>query len=78
MTIDRNQPKRILPVGARGAVTLADVAKLANVSEITVSRILRDVGPVSQTTRDRVLAVVEDTGYVTNRVAGRSPRRSPI
>jgi LacI family gluconate utilization system Gnt-I transcriptional repressor len=70
VTTDSSQPKRNTLVGGRPAVTLAHVAKLANVSEITVSRILRDVGPVSQSTRERVLAVVEDTGYVPNRVAG--------
>lgn len=70
MTIDSSQPRKNVPVGGRPAVTLAHVAKLAKVSEITVSRILRDVGPVSRSTRERVLAVVEDTGYVPNRVAG--------
>jgi LacI family gluconate utilization system Gnt-I transcriptional repressor len=53
---DRNPPKRRRVYGASPAVTLADVAKLAEVSEITVSRILRDVGPVSEATRKRVLA----------------------
>ncbi len=68
MTADR--PKRRSATGTRPTVTLADVARLAQVSEITVSRILRDVGPVSEGTRRRVLAVVEDTGYLPNRVAG--------
>ena len=70
MTTDRDQHKRGFSAAGRPAVTLAHVAKLANVSEITVSRILRNVGPVSSTTRQRVLAVVEHTGYVRNRVAG--------
>ena len=52
------------------AVTLAHVAKLADVSEITVSRILRNIGPVSDRTRQRVMAAIADTGYVRNRVAG--------
>ncbi len=51
-------------------VTLADVAKLANVSGITVSRTLRNIGPVSDGTRRRVMAAVAQTGYVPNRVAG--------
>ena len=46
------------------------MAKLAEVSEITVSRILRDVGPVSEATRKRVLAAIQDTGYVRNQAAG--------
>jgi LacI family gluconate utilization system Gnt-I transcriptional repressor len=67
---DNNQTKKHVRDGGHPAVTLAHVAKLANVSEITVSRILRNVGPVAPTTRERVLAVVADTGYVPNRVAG--------
>ena len=70
VTTDRDQHKRGFSAAGRQAVTLAHVAKLANVSEITVSRILRDIGPVSPTTRQRVLAVVAHTGYVRNRVAG--------
>jgi LacI family gluconate utilization system Gnt-I transcriptional repressor len=54
----------------RGAVTLADVARIARVSEITVSRVLRNKGPISAPTRTRVMAAVEQTGYVPNRVAG--------
>lgn len=70
MGADQNGPKKRRISGVRPAVTLANVAKLANVSEITVSRILRDVGPFSEVTRQRVMAAVEDTGYVRNRVAG--------
>ncbi len=60
-------------MGARGrrqGVTLADVAALAQVSEITVSRILRNHGPIAEDTRARVLAAVRETGYVPNRLAG--------
>ncbi len=70
MGVDRNTPRRRRVAGSSAAVTLADVARLADVSEITVSRILRDVGPVSEGTRQRVLAAVQDTGYVRNQVAG--------
>ncbi|WP_131119235.1 LacI family DNA-binding transcriptional regulator [Lichenihabitans psoromatis] len=63
-------PKRRFAAGKSTTVTLADVARLANVSEITVSRILRNIGPVADATRDRVLAAVADLGYVPNRVAG--------
>jgi len=38
------------------AVTLAQVASLARVSEITVSRIIRNKGPIAEKTRERVLA----------------------
>ncbi|MBU1307503.1 MAG: LacI family DNA-binding transcriptional regulator [Alphaproteobacteria bacterium] len=54
----------------RQGVTLADVARLAEVSEITVSRILRNHGPAAPATRDRVLAAVRKVGYVPNRLAG--------
>lgn len=51
-------------------VTLAEVAKLANVSEITVSRVMRNKGPISDETRKNVMAVVKKIGYVPNRIAG--------
>ncbi len=54
----------------KSKLTLADVARLSNVSEITVSRILRNKGPISDDTRERVMAVVNSTGYVPNRIAG--------
>lgn len=56
--------------GRTRGVTLADVAGIAGVSEITVSRILRSKGPVAEETRQRVLAAVRSTGYVPNRLAG--------
>ena len=40
--------------GRRQGVTLAEVARLAAVSEITVSRILRNAGPAAESTRERV------------------------
>jgi LacI family gluconate utilization system Gnt-I transcriptional repressor len=54
----------------RPAVTLAKVARLANVSEITVSRIMRNKGPIADHTRARVMEAVRAVGYVPNRVAG--------
>ena len=54
----------------RQGVTLAEVARLAAVSEITVSRILRNAGPAAESTRERVLAAVRESGYVPNRLAG--------
>ncbi|MCG8512103.1 MAG: LacI family DNA-binding transcriptional regulator [Rhodospirillales bacterium] len=50
--------------------TLREVAAAANVSEMTVSRVLRKKGSFSDKTRDHVLKVVEDLGYVPNRLAG--------
>lgn len=50
--------------------TLTDVARLAGVSAITVSRVLRNSGPISPQTRERVMSAVRRIGYVHNRVAG--------
>jgi LacI family transcriptional regulator, gluconate utilization system Gnt-I transcriptional repressor len=54
----------------RRAATLAEVASLADVSEITVSRIMRNKGPIADSTRAKVMAAVRAVGYVPNRVAG--------
>lgn len=62
-------PRKRLPEH-KASVTLAEVAELAGVSQITVSRILRDKGPIAAQTRERVMAAVRSTGYVPNRVAG--------
>ena len=70
MGSERETPKRKRIAGLASSITLADVARLAEVSEITVSRILRNVGPVSEVTRRRVLEAVHETGYVRNQVAG--------
>ena len=70
MEADRTTGRRRRPAGTPLTVTLADVARLAKVSEITVSRILRGIGPVAEDTRQRVLAAIRDTGYVRNQVAG--------
>ncbi|MEO1248503.1 MAG: LacI family DNA-binding transcriptional regulator [Pseudomonadota bacterium] len=50
--------------------TMKDVALAANVSEMTVSRALRGKGIVSEETRDHVLRVVDQLGYVQNHLAG--------
>jgi LacI family gluconate utilization system Gnt-I transcriptional repressor len=54
----------------KSRVTLTEVAELAGVSEITVSRILRNKGPIASSTRDRVMDAVRVVGYVPNRIAG--------
>lgn len=51
-------------------ITLAEVAKMANVSQITVSRVMRNKGPISDETRKNVMAIVKKIGYVPNRIAG--------
>ena len=49
--------------------TIEDVAREADVSYATVSRVINSKGYVSEETRERVLAAVERTGYVVNRQA---------
>ncbi len=56
--------------GPRAQPLLADVARRAGVSEITVSRVIRNKGPISAKTRALVLDAVAETGYVPNRLAG--------
>lgn len=50
--------------------TLAHVARLANVSENTVSRVIRNKGAIADETRSRVISAIEQLGYVPNRAAG--------
>ncbi|GAB1583597.1 LacI family DNA-binding transcriptional regulator [Phyllobacterium phragmitis] len=54
----------------RSAPTLTDVAKLAGVSEITVSRVVRNKGSIAEATRARVQEAIVKLGYVPNRAAG--------
>jgi LacI family gluconate utilization system Gnt-I transcriptional repressor len=53
-----------------GGITLNDVARLAGVSAITISRALNSPGRVSPETLQRVRDAVARTGYVPNLVAG--------
>ncbi|HLI59016.1 MAG TPA: LacI family DNA-binding transcriptional regulator [Solirubrobacteraceae bacterium] len=54
-----------------GAVTSHDVARAAGVSQSTVSRVLRRESHIAPATRERVLAAVEQLGYIPSDV-GRS------
>ncbi|AVO37796.1 LacI family DNA-binding transcriptional regulator [Pukyongiella litopenaei] len=56
------EPKRPL--------TLRDVSDASGVSEMTVSRVLRNRGDVSDRTRAKVLAAAKELGYVPNKIAG--------
>jgi len=51
-------------------LTLREVSEASGVSEMTVSRVLRSRGDVSETTRKRVLAAAKELGYVPNKIAG--------
>ena len=51
-------------------LTLRDVSEASGVSEMTVSRVLRNRGDVSETTRAKVLEAAKTLGYVPNKIAG--------
>ena len=51
-------------------LTLRDVSEASGVSEMTVSRVLRNRGDVSDSTRARVLEAARRLGYVPNKIAG--------
>lgn len=51
-------------------LTLRDVSEACGVSEMTVSRVLRNRDDVSPSTREKVLAAARALGYVPNKIAG--------
>ncbi len=51
-------------------LTLRDVSEASGVSEMTVSRVLRNKGDVSETTREKVKEAAKRLGYVPNKIAG--------
>ncbi len=54
----------------RHTLTLRDVSEASGVSEMTVSRVLRNRGDVSAPTREKVLEAARTLGYVPNKIAG--------
>lgn len=59
-----------LPPQTARPLTLRDVSEASGVSEMTVSRVLRNRDDVSPATRDKVLAAAKALGYVPNKIAG--------
>ncbi len=51
-------------------LTLRDVSEASGVSEMTVSRVLRNKGDVSEATRQKVQEAAKKLGYVPNKIAG--------
>lgn len=65
--------------GATQATSMKDVARLAGVSTMTVSRAMRAPGSVSPHVLESVRAAIEASGYVPNRIAGSlSSNRSTV
>ena len=58
------------PPPPRRLLTLRDVAEASGFSEMTVSRVLRGRGDVSQATRTAVQDAAKRLGYVPNKIAG--------
>ena len=56
-------------MGIRAACTLYDVARVAGVSTATVSRVVHGNDRVRASTRQRVLAVIDELGFVPNAAA---------
>jgi len=54
----------------RRPLTLRDVSEASGVSEMTVSRVLRNKGDVSEATRLKVQETAKRMGYVPNKIAG--------
>ena len=48
---------------------IRDIAKLAGVSPITVSRYINNSDRVSAKTQDKIAQVIETTGYIPNTLA---------
>lgn len=55
--------------GGIALITILDIAKMANVSRTTVSRVLNNSGYVSEEVRERVMKVIKETGYVPSQQA---------
>lgn len=59
-----------IEIPPRRPLTLRDVSVASGVSEMTVSRVLRNRGDVSEATREKVLSTAKSLGYVPNKIAG--------
>jgi LacI family transcriptional regulator len=56
-------------------LTILDIARLAGVSKATVSRVLNQKPDVNPATREHVLRIVEEHGFVTSIAASGLPRK---
>ncbi|WP_395398032.1 LacI family DNA-binding transcriptional regulator [Novosphingobium sp. BL-8A] len=66
---DSERKRRSAKSRQTGAPTIADVAALAGVSMMTVSRVINSEPKVRQTTRDAVNAAIAQLNYAPNRAA---------
>ena len=75
--ISEKKVKR-LPTGCHAHPTMTDVATLAGVSLMTVSRVVNGTGRVRERTRDRVDVAIAALRYMPNREARNLAGRRPI
>jgi DNA-binding LacI/PurR family transcriptional regulator len=61
--------------GGHAIVTRKDVARLAGVSEATVSRVLNGIGPIKEQTKEKVLQAAKALNYHPNAIAQSFARR---
>ncbi len=54
---------------SKSRVTIADVAERAQVSKMTVSRVINNKGEISPATRQKILQVMDELGYRPNHIA---------
>ncbi len=59
-----------MPIAHKNSIRLKDVADLAGVNMMTVSRVINQPSKVAEATRDKVLIAIKKTGYVPNLMAG--------
>ena len=50
-------------------ITISDIAKMANVSQSTVSRVLNNSGYVKDDTKKRVEMIIKELNYTPNAIA---------
>jgi LacI family transcriptional regulator len=50
----------------KAVITIQDIALKANVSISTVSRVLNGTAPVAESTREKVLKIIDELGYIPN------------
>lgn len=67
---DGKTKRKVVEPARAGRIRMTDVARAAGVSPMTVSRALKTDAPVLPGTRDHVLRVVAQLGYVPDLIAG--------
>lgn len=53
-------------MGSKVDVNIKDIARISGVGISTVSRVINNKGPVSKSTREKVMSVVKEYNYIPN------------